>query len=353
MITKVVLFFVMITIMFVAAIIIGMLGAFRSRLGIRIALIIMTVGPLLLIEFVGFNVLVHAPWWARLLQMLIIIIGGPLFLGLLASRYVTGPLNQFNTAISSLTDSNYHVELKRSGIREFDKVFIQFNELTKRLRREEELRKNLISDTSHELNTPIAAIMSQLTAMEDGVLPITKKRVQGLARQTERLSELVSQLNEYTRARATTGVDHKEAVRFQDFCTEIVQAYAVQLREHHMRLQLDMPEEYVLQVNRRALERILNNILQNALRYSHADTLTIQASGQSIRIQDNGRGVPEDSLPYLFERFYRVETSRNRTTGGLGLGLSIVRELVERQGWQIHAEDAHPGLAIVISFKNS
>jgi signal transduction histidine kinase len=336
-----------------AAVLLMLHKTLRSRLSVRIAALILVAGPILLVAFAGFNAVTYGaihvavPWWSRLLQVIALIVGAPLVMGLLAARFVTKPLSQFNQAITSLKESNYQVELQTTGIREFDRVFLEFNDLIGRLRREEELRKNLISDTSHELNTPLSAMVSQLTAMEEGVLPITKARVRTLAQQTNRLTELVAQLNEYTRARSATA-EHKEGVHLYTFCKELRDSFGTQLEENKMRLDINVGASYVVQANRQSLERIMANLIQNALRYSGGTTIAITAHKKQIIFSDDGRGVPAESLPYLFERFYRVDSSRSRETGGLGLGLAIVRELAGRQGWQMHAEDNHPGLAVVI-----
>ncbi|HEU4965982.1 MAG TPA: HAMP domain-containing sensor histidine kinase [Candidatus Saccharimonadales bacterium] len=351
--------FLVLMLMFAMAIAISMHKSFRSRLSVRIAVIILTVGPLMLFGFLGFNAIYYgslhepAPFLSRLLQVPLLILGGPLLLGLLAARYITKPLAQFNRAIASLKESNYQVELAPTGVREFDKVFGEFNDLIARLRQEEELRKNLISDTSHELNTPITAMLSQLTAMEEGVLPITKKRVHMLRTQTERLSDLVAQLTAYTKARSEPLLDNQEEIDLRSFCEDIADLFAARLKECGCELALDIPEGYMLRANRQALERMFVNLLQNAVRYANARVITVTAKNGQLRISDDGRGVPAESLPHLFERFYRVDPSRSRETGGLGLGLSIVRELAERQGWHIRAEDNKPGLAIVCTFSGA
>lgn len=328
-------------------------ASLRSRLSVRIASLILLAGPVALLVFTGFNALIYgslhmpAPWWSRIIQVLVIVVGGPLMLGLVAARYVTKPLKRFNTAIASLKQSDYQVELQLTGIRELDTVFMEFNDLIKRLRREEELRKDLISDTSHELNTPLAAMSSQLTAMQEDVLPITKARVKTLARQTERLTELVAQLNEYTRARSAV-TSTKEEIHLQALCEALCESFATQLHDKGMEFDVQVAPHFIFLADRRAVERILSNLIQNALRYSGGSRITIAASPEQITFSDDGQGVPVDSLPHLFERFYRVDQSRSRETGGLGLGLAIVRELAQRQGWQIRAEDNKPGLKIVM-----
>jgi signal transduction histidine kinase len=238
--------------MFAVAVVFCFHKGFRSRLSVRITVILLTAGPLLLFAFVAFNAIYYgslhepAPFASRLIQLVLIILGGPLILGLLAARYVTKPLAQFNKAIASLKENNYQVELKESGIREFDKVFAEFNDLIRRLRQEEELRKDLISDTSHELNTPIAAMLSQLTAMKDGVLPTTKKRIHTLTLQTERLADLVAQLTAYTKARSEVLYDKRETIHLRLFCEGLLELFDTQLNEQHCRAILDIPESYCI-----------------------------------------------------------------------------------------------------------
>ena len=353
MMTRLIALFVLLLIMFIAAGGIMLLRGFRSRLSIRIGIIILTVGPLLLLGLFGFNALLAAPAWLRIIETLAVIICGPLLLGLLASLYVTRPLNQFYQAIASLKQNNYRVALQPSGIREFDKVFTELNGLASRLKREEELRKNLISDTSHELHTPLTAILSQLAAMEDDVLPVTKERLRGVTSQAVRLTELVNQLQAYTRARSQVDIEQKESIDLHAFCVRLQETYRTELANAHMHLAIVVPPGYRLEANQQALEQICANLIQNAIRYAHGTVITIKATKHQLRISDNGQGVPLEHMPYLFERFYRVDSSRSRETGGLGIGLSIVRELAERQGWRVRAEDNTPGLAVVFDLPST
>ena len=286
---------------------------------------------------------------ANFVQVGLLVASTPLLLGVLASRYVTRPLKRFVAAIDAVQHNRTHIPITPSGIREFDHVFAAFNGLTMRLAEEEELRKSLISDTSHELNTPLAAMLSQLTAMQDGVLPVSAERIVGLKQQTERLIDLVAQLDAYTNARLPDAFDQIAALLLLDVCTQLEMFFAPLLAEQQMRLQIDVPPDYHVCADRAALEHILTNLIRNALRYSHGRVITIAAHANHLSVSDDGQGVAVEHLPRLFERFYRVDASRSRATGGLGLGLSIVRALAERQGWQAHAEDAKPGLRLVFT----
>jgi two-component system sensor histidine kinase BaeS len=278
-----------------------------------------------------------------------IILGIPLLIAWLASRLITKPLKAFDAAIALLQANNYKTRLSPTGIPEFDKVFSSFNTLTQRLHTEEKLRKDLISDTSHELKTPLTALTGQLIAVQEGRLPLTKERIAIVQEQTDRLTELVNGLDLYTRARMPSTAK-PEPIHVKQLCQELINGMILELKEKGTQTKLDIADKLVVQASRKAVQQILQNLLQNTLRYSEATMLTIAADEHHLQFSDNGKGVPEDNLPYLFERFYRVEKSRNRASGGLGLGLAIVKELVEQQGWVINAKSADPGLSFIITF---
>ncbi len=211
----------------IAVIVMTILGIFKrslfNRLSIRIAVLILASGSITLILIPVSNELIRVPRISPLVALtvyVLIALGTPIVLGLLATRFVRRPLGQFKEAIASLEQSNYKVELQSMNIREFDEVFTKFNNLIHRLQHEEKLRKNLISDTSHELNAPLATMIGQLTAMQEGKYPLREDRVTILKEQAERLAELVQQLDAYTKARMPdTG--EPEDIHLRQFCEEL------------------------------------------------------------------------------------------------------------------------------------
>jgi signal transduction histidine kinase len=324
-----------------------------KRLSVRIIALIFVSGPATVIITRVLNDLflgVQLPFHFHLLETALIVLGGPVVLGLLAAGFMRRPLRQFNEAMASLEQSNYKVQLRSTGIHEFDEVFTKFNDLIKRLQHEEKLRKDLVSDTSHELNTPLTTMIGQLTAMQEGKYSMTKERVATLKEQAERLAELVHQLDAYTKARIPSAGE-PEDIHLRQFCQRCIDPFSVELKQKGIDATVHIADDLTLRANRDVLQRILTNFIQNTLRYSGATELTIAATARQLTFSDNGKGVPAESLPYLFERFYRVDKSRNRATGGLGLGLAIVQELAEQQGWHIHAEPAHPGIAFVLTLR--
>jgi signal transduction histidine kinase len=345
----------------VTATLAALIGIFKrhwfNRLSTRIIALILVSGPLTAFLFSSSTrVLIHFDILNRpgspLVTALSVLItlGTPTLLGLLAAYFVWRPLRHFSDTITSLKQSDYKVQLNPTGISEFDEVFSEFNDLIRRLQHEEKLRKDLVSDTSHELNTPLTTMIGQLTAMQEGKYALTKERVAVLKEQAERLVDLVQQLDTYTKARVPDP-DKAKNIRLRQFCEELIDHFSIELKQKDISAKLGIAEDYVIHASSHALEQILVNLIQNALRYSEATALTVTATADTLTFSDNGKGVPSESLPYLFERFYRVDKSRNRTTGGLGLGLAIVKELAEEQGWHIYAKQAHPGVTFVLTFK--
>lgn len=320
----------------------------RNRLGVRLAILIVIIGPLMFFVFMNIVYLanyllgeseLHNAFW-----ILTALIVTPLTMGMTAAWYVNRRLRKFAEGVLLLRTNDYSSAVPLSGIREFDDVIKEFNLLQQRLRKEEELRKNLISDTSHELNTPLAAMLSQITAMRENVLKTSPDRLQTLQEQTERLIDMVRQLDEYTAARLPA--HNHESLALHMIGLAVGKQLATVLHEAKMKLVADVGPDFRLVASRAALEQILTNIIYNAAKYSRGDKITITVTKDGFAVSDNGIGVSSADREHLFERFYRVEKSRNRRTGGLGLGLAIVQELATQQGWKVHAEDANPGLRI-------
>jgi len=346
---------------FAVAFLVGaFIAIFRSslfnRLSTRIIVIILISGPISAILFpISTRVLIHfgvigtPDSFSTISFYVLFALSIPVVLGLLAAHFVRRPLRQFNDTVASLKQNNYKVQLQPTGIGEFDEVFSEFNGLIQRLQHEEKLRKDLISDTSHELNTPLTTMIGQLTAMQEGKLPVTEERIATLKDQAERLTQLVQQLDAYTKARIPDA-GNPEDIHMRQFCEGLISQFSLEFKQKGIGTKLHVADDCIIHADRTALQQILTNLIQNTLRYSQATEVTIEATPHKFVFSDNGKGVPAESLPYLFERFYRVDRSRNRSTGGLGLGLAIARELAESQGWAIAAEKARPGLVFILRF---
>lgn len=276
--------------------------------------------------------------------VVIALIATPLIMGVTVAWYINRRLRHFTNGITALQTGNHNVRVPLSGIREFDEVTEKFNLLVERLNQEEELRKNLISDTSHELNTPLAATLSQLSAMQDNILEITPERLQILREQIERLIDMTAQLDAYTRARQPS--DIRNHLLLRNLCNTVAKRMEKLLDTAQIKLEINIDPKYTVTGSQEASEQILTNIIQNSIKYSKGTSITISTADRGFTISDNGIGIPAKDRKHIFERFYRVDKSRSQSTGGLGLGLAIVNELAIQQNWQISTQDNEPGLTI-------
>src|SRR3990167_7310564 len=261
-------------------------------------------------------------------------------IGFLVSRIITHPLRQLEHGVKKLKENDYKFTLKNTGTEEFDKVIAEFNYLAKELARVESLRMDLISDTTHELKTPITALLGQLEGVKDGFLTFDKKRIEIILLQVKRLNNLVEKLQEYSKLRSKTAKLNMSNFKVKPVITEIFNLYQKQLQAKKIKVNIDIPGNFILIADKSLFERVIINLLENALKYSKADAITITLKAGQLCFADNGIGIPDIHFPYIFERFYRVEKSRNRKFGGLGLGLAIVKEIIEAHGWKIYVEKA-------------
>lgn len=278
---------------------------------------------------------------------------GIVLIGLLISRIVAKPLDKLGAGMKKLRQSHYKLHIEEDEPEEFNSLIREFNSLADELNRTEELRKNLISDTSHELKTPLASLMAQLEGIDDGVITMDKERIKLLREQVSRLHELVESLQDYARLRSHTLQPQLKNFHFKDIINKIFGQYKNNLAEKKISVQLKIQDDYILTADPILIERIFTNLFDNTIRYSQAKNITISADSQQIVFADDGIGIPAQHLQDIFERFFRLEKSRNRKTGGLGLGLAIVKEIIEAHGWKIAARiaESNKGVEFVINFK--
>ncbi|MDD5567154.1 MAG: ATP-binding protein, partial [Patescibacteria group bacterium] len=288
-------------------------------------------------------------------QLSLLLIGliallGAVGIAFLISKIITRPLNKLGTGLKKLRASHYKLRLEENNSEEFNTLIKEFNGLAAELERAEELRKNLISDTSHELKTPLASLVAQLEGIEDGVLTLDQERVKLLREQVARLYELTEGLQDYASLRSHFIKPQFKNLRLKEVLDKTMEQFKDRLADKKIAVRVNMSDDYALTADPSLLTRVFTNLLDNAIRYSQAKNIMIAATKEQITVADDGVGIPEQHLQDVFERFFRLEKSRNRKTGGLGLGLAIIREIIESHGWKIHARipENNQGVEFVI-----
>jgi two-component system phosphate regulon sensor histidine kinase PhoR len=224
------------------------------------------------------------------------------------------------------------------------------NDIT-RLRQLETLRRDFVANASHELRTPVSVIRANTETLLDGALDegpeAARAFLEPLLRNAERLSRLVDDLLDISKLEAGKYPVHPEALDAEAAAKRALDAVADRAREKSMELRVSVPDAVAVMADARALDQILSNLLDNAVKYTPAGghvTVRAAARGGSVRFEvaDDGPGVEPQHRPRLFERFYRVDPGRSRALGGTGLGLAIVKHLALVQGGRVGMEPARP-----------
>jgi signal transduction histidine kinase len=273
-----------------------------------------------------------------------------LAVSLVIARRVGSSLAALSRAASEVAAGRFDVQLPRPGIGiEFDELADAFATMTARLHQDEEVRRRLLGDVAHELRTPVTTISAYVDAIEEGVQELTPETVEVLRAQASRLTRLATDLAAVTQAESGALALHLQTLQ----AAELVEASASAARaraddadvELVIRTDGGQPD---VRVDPDRLAQVLGNLLDNALRHTPAGGVVGISSvatptGVRLTVADTGEGIAAEHLPHVFERFYRVDTARDRSSGGSGIGLAIVRALVEAHGGTVSVHSDGPG----------
>jgi signal transduction histidine kinase len=273
-------------------------------------------------------------------------------IGFYIARRISKPLVDMKRVAERMSDGQLDARVAIGGNDELAELGNSLNALAEQLHTQEQLRITMTEDIAHELRTPLATLKSHMRAFEDGVWEPTPQRIHSCYEEIERLAKMVAELEDLT---------HMESPAFQlkraDLSLDAIIRQGVDLvsaayLEKKVELAFDCSSTIRVFADRNRMIQILVNLLSNALKFTPEDgKVRIEAleERQSVRIaiRDTGSGIAREDLPYIFERFYRGDKSRNRRTGGSGLGLTIVKKLVIAHGGHVWAESGQ-GAAIYI-----
>ena len=273
----------------------------------------------------------------------------------LVSRRVVEPVRQMMAASQRVADGHYEERVLVRGtlppeeMDELDQLAVTFNQMAARLERTESMRRQLIGDVAHELRTPLSTIKGSLEGLMDGMLEPDEANLQQLHREAERLQRLVADLQELSRVEAGAFELRLQPASVGDLIASAAERLGRQFEDKGVSLEVDLPPDLPsVLADEDRIGQVLLNLLGNALQYTPAGrAVRISARGAAaevqLEIQDEGIGIPAEHLQHIFTRFYRVDPSRSRAGGGSGIGLTIAKHLVERQGGRIWAESLGAG----------
>ncbi len=277
------------------------------------------------------------------LVSVVVAVAAALALAILLGRRLAGPLREIGRAARRVADGDYAARVPRDGPEEVASLADSFNQMAAALEEQQRVRRDFIANAAHELRTPLTNLTGYLEALRDGVIPVDRATLESLLEETERLVRLSSSLDVLAEGDASAGPPPLSELDLAAAVGGAVDLAAPAIARAGLAVELEVPASLSARANADHLAQVLGNLLQNAVRYTASGgRIVVRAESRPadilVSVSNSGPGIPTDELARVFERFYRVDKSRDRERGGAGIGLAIVAQLVEAMGGRVGAE---------------
>lgn len=283
------------------------------------------------------------------LNIIILSVGGfsliiSIVIGWLMAKRISRPITKAISITQEISEGNYDIRFtEQPKLIELKELATSIHQLEDSLKRQEELRKQLTADVAHELRTPLATIGTHIEAMIEGIWEPSKERLNSCYEEIQRISKLVLELEKLAKVESQIHKLNKSKIDLFALVTTVCTSFELEAKNKNISL-ITKGEVCEAYVDEDKIKQVVFNLVSNAIKYTRKDghimvTVCRNMNFVEIMVIDDGIGIPHDEIPYIFERFYRADKSRNRKTGGAGIGLAIVKSIVM----------AHSGLITVDS----
>ena len=289
------------------------------------------------------------------IAIMLILIFTSLFLTNWISRGVFDPINQLNIAMQNIAEGNleYMLPVKEDG--EIGELYRNYEDMRLRLKEStdekifaEKQNKELVSNISHDLKTPITAIKGYVEGIMDGVADTPEKMdkyIRTIYNKANDMDRLINELTVYSGIDTNRIPYHFHRINVSEYFGDCIEEVGLDLESRNIELNYSnlVPPETMIIADPEQLKRVINNIIGNSVKYIDKKKGVIdihildEIDSIRVEIEDNGKGIAAKDLPKIFERFYRTDASRNSAQGGSGIGLSIVKKIIEDHGGYIRA----------------
>ncbi len=266
-----------------------------------------------------------------------------LLFGTVMSKRLVSPIARVINTAKAISKGFYSDRIKeKSNTREINQLTVTINDLAENMEKQEILRKRLTGDVAHELRTPLATLQSHLEAMMDGIWPADSERLKSCHEEIVRISKMVGDLEKLARYESENFVLNMDTFDITELAKRQIHNFESEFLSKGLELKLTGADCRVY-ADKDKISQVLVNLLSNALKYTPEGgmvVINIQYNdvNTEISVTDNGPGIPGEDLPYIFERFYRADKSRNKLTGGSGIGLTICKSIVLAHGGSIYVQ---------------
>jgi two-component system sensor histidine kinase BaeS len=264
-------------------------------------------------------------------------------LAIVLARMLVRPLAEIGRAARRIADGDYAARVPREGPEELKSLADSFNQMAAALERQEEMRRDFIANAAHELRTPLTNLQGYLEALRDGVITADRATYESLHEEADRLVRLSRSLDALAEGDAGTSPARLVELDLASAIRSAIDLAAPSAERAGLRMEADVPAALPAHADPDRLAQVLANLLSNAVHYTpEGGLVSVRAERRPgdilVSVANTGDGIPAEDLDRVFERFYRVEKSRDRGRGGAGIGLAIVKQLVESFGGRVGAE---------------
>ena len=276
----------------------------------------------------------------------IIAVAISVIIGILVSRMLTNPLRRITGTAKQIRDGDLSARTGLKGDDEIDRLGETFDEMATSLEKDLKHERRITSDVAHELRTPLMAMLATVEAMQDGVLPADDEHLETVASETRRLSRLVQQMLDLSRMENRTAPLKLEQIDTVRFVRRIVDSQQQLFNAHDLRLRFSDDTQgrpSGIEADPDMVTQAVVNLMSNAMRYTPEGgwvVVSVRTSRRNVQIivSDTGIGIAKEDLSRIFGRFWRADASRAREAVGLGVGLSVTKQIVERHHGYISVE---------------
>ena len=328
--------------------------------------LIIIIPSILLIYSMNYDTTGNIGIWLTILVTIIDIVAVVMWIWIY--KRILIPLDKLQTATKKIADGDLDYQLDERDFSEIPFLFKDFERMRIKLKEDEEEKKlsedaakELVSNISHDLKTPLTAIRGYVEGILDGVASSPQKTrdyLNTIYNKTNDMTSLIDELLYYSQV-AEKYMSYKyEKIYVKDFFDEYVKDLYLELETIKIKFEyiVNVGRNTVIDMDKEQIKRALNNIVSNAVKYMDKEEpeihfrVTETSDAINIQISDNGRGIDEKDLPHIFERFYRSDVSRNTKLGGSGIGLSIVKKVIENHEGSVVAM-SKPGVGTEVSIE--